>query len=65
MAAISRFQDIEAWKTARRKYITEEQFKETCAAAETCARQIANFIKCLEANPRPHRISDDSAEYEA
>lgn len=47
------------------KYITEEQFKETHATAETCARQIANFIKHLEANPRPRRISDDSADYEA
>ena len=136
MAAISRFEDIEAWKTARRltnsiydhtnqarfnkdfglrdqirrasvsvmsniaegfesrtdvqfinylgmarasagevraqlyvaldqKYITEDQFKETYATAETCARQIANFIKYLEANPRPRRVSDDSAEYEA
>ncbi|MFZ5857145.1 MAG: four helix bundle protein [Chloroflexota bacterium] len=26
------------------KYITEEQFKDTYATAETCARQIANFI---------------------
>lgn len=134
MAAISRFEDIEAWKTARRlansiyahsnlagfnkdfglrdqirrasisvmsniaegfesrtdvqfinflgmarasagevraqlyvaldqKYITEEQFKDTYATAETCARQIANFIKYLESNPRPRRISDDSADY--
>jgi len=47
------------------KYITEEQFKETYAIAETCARQIANFIKYLESNPRPRRVSDDSAEYEA
>lgn len=47
------------------KYVTEEQFKETYATAETCARQIANFIKYLEANPRPRRVSDDSAEYEA
>ena len=47
------------------KYITEEQFKETYAMAETCARQIANFIKYLEGNPRPRRVSDDSADYEA
>jgi four helix bundle protein len=47
------------------KYIAEEQFKETYATAETCARQIANFIKYLEANPRPRRVSDDSASYEA
>lgn len=47
------------------KYISAEQFQETYASAETCARQIANFIKYLEANPRPRRVSDDSAEYEA
>ena len=46
------------------KYITEEQFKETYAMAQTCARQISNFIKYLEANPRPRRISDETSEYE-
>lgn len=47
------------------KYISEEQFKETFAVAQTCARQISNFMKYLEANPRPRRISDDSTGYEA
>jgi four helix bundle protein len=47
------------------KYISEEQFKETFALAQTCARQISNFVKYLEANPRSRRVSDDSAEYEA
>lgn len=47
------------------KYITEEQFSDTSAVAETCARQIAKFIKYLESNPRPRRVSDDSADYEA
>ena len=47
------------------KYITEEQFKETYAMAQTCARQISNFMKYLESNPRPRRISDDTFEYEA
>jgi four helix bundle protein len=47
------------------KYISEEQFKETFAMAQTCARQISNFMKYLESNPRPRRISDDSADYEA
>lgn len=96
MTAITRFEDIESWKTARQltnsvyvhtnltgfnrdfglrdqirrgsvsvmSNITEEQFKDTYAMAETCARQIAKFIKYLEANPRPRRISDDSADYE-
>lgn len=45
------------------KYITEKQFKDSYALAETCARQIASFIKYLEANPRQRRISDDEAEY--
>ena len=44
------------------KYITEEQFKETFAMAQACARQISNFMKYLETNPRPRRISDDSAD---
>ena len=47
------------------KYITEEQFKETLAIAQTCARQIASFMKYLESNSRPRRISDDLADYEA
>jgi four helix bundle protein len=47
------------------KYITEEQFKETFSMAEACARQIAKFIKYLEASPRPRRISEDSTNYEA
>jgi four helix bundle protein len=46
-------------------YITEEQFKETFAMAETCSRQIAKFIKYLEANPRPRRVSDESIDYKA
>jgi len=46
-------------------YITEGQFKETFAMAETCSRQIAKFIKYLETNPRPRRVSDDSADYGA
>lgn len=46
------------------KYISEEQFKETYATAQTCARQIANFMKYLESNPRQRRISDDEPEYE-
>ena len=47
------------------KYITEEQFSETFSLAQTCARQIANFMKYLESNSRPRRISDDAYEYEA
>ncbi len=47
------------------KYITEEQFKETFVIAQTCSRQIANFIKYLESNPRQRRISDETSEYEA
>ena len=44
------------------KYITEEQFNETFAVAQTCARQIANFMKYLESNPRPRRVSDETSE---
>lgn len=46
-------------------YVTEEQFKEAYASAETCVRQIAKFIAYLEANPRKRRVSDDSTDYEA
>jgi four helix bundle protein len=47
------------------KYITEEQFNETFSLAQTCARQIASFIKYLESNPRPRRVSDETFEYNA
>ncbi len=46
------------------KYIVEEQFKETFEMAQTCSRQIANFMKYLEANPRPRRVADDVSEYQ-
>ncbi len=46
-------------------YITEEQFKETFALAQTCSRQTANFIKYLEANSRQRRVSEDEPDYEA
>jgi four helix bundle protein len=46
------------------KYITEEQFKEAFDLCQICARQIAGFIKYLEANPRQRRVSDDGVEYE-
>src|SRR3972149_10298115 len=46
------------------KYITKEKFHETFEMAQTCARQIANFMKYLESNSRPRRISDDTFEYE-
>lgn len=47
------------------KYISQEQFDNAFQLAQTCSRQITNFIKYLESNPRPKRISDDSAEYNA
>lgn len=47
------------------KYITEEQFNETFALAQTCGRQFSNFVKYLESNPRPRRISDETSEYKA
>ncbi len=46
-------------------YLTEEQFKETYALAEKCARQLARFIAYIEANPRQRRVSDESGEYDA
>ena len=44
-------------------YITEKQFNEAFSLAQTCSRQIANFIKYLEAHPRQRRVSDDETEY--
>jgi four helix bundle protein len=46
------------------KYVAEEQFKESYALAEKCARQIAKFIAYLEFNPRQRRVSDDDPNYE-
>ena len=45
-------------------YISDEKFKETYALADKCARQIARFISYLEANPRPRRVSEESANYD-
>lgn len=47
------------------KYISQEQFDTAFQLAQTCSRQITNFIKYLESNPRPKRISDYSADYVA
>ena len=47
------------------KYISTEQFDRSFQMTQTCSRQITNFIKYLEANPRPHRIADEPAEYDA
>ena len=44
-------------------YITEKQFNEAFSLAQTCSRQLANFIKYLEAHPRQRRVSDDETEY--
>ena len=44
-------------------YLTEEQFKDTYALAEKCARQIARFISYLETNPHPRRVSEEPTEY--
>jgi four helix bundle protein len=46
------------------KYILQEQFNNAFQLAQTCSRQITNFIKYLDTNPRPKRISDDSADYD-
>jgi four helix bundle protein len=46
------------------KYISTEQFQDAYEFADKTSRQIANFIKYLEANPRPRRIGEAGAEYE-
>lgn len=45
-------------------YISDEKFKDTYDLAEKCARQLARFISYLEANPRPRRVSEESANYD-
>jgi len=45
------------------KYISSEQFQSAYELADKTSRQIANFIKYLEANPRPRRVGEESAEY--
>lgn len=45
------------------KYISTEQFQEAFELADKASRQTANFIKYLESNPRPRRVSEEPAEY--
>lgn len=47
------------------KYISKEQFDQSFQMTQTRSRQIANFIKYLETNPRPRRIADESSKYDA
>jgi four helix bundle protein len=46
------------------KYISSDQFKAAYELADKASRQIANFIKYLETNPRPRRVGKEDAEYE-
>jgi four helix bundle protein len=46
------------------KYISSEQFQEAYELADKTSRQTANFIKYLEANPRPRRVGEGGAEYD-
>ena len=46
------------------KYISSEQFQNAYELADKTSRQTANFIKYLEANPRPRRVGEERAEYE-
>jgi four helix bundle protein len=46
------------------KYISSDQFKEAYELADKTSRQLSNFIKYLEANPRPRRIGEGLANYD-
>ena len=46
------------------KYISPVQFQEAHELADKTSRQIANFIKYLEANPRSRRIGEEQADYQ-
>jgi len=45
-------------------YLAEEQFTNLFRMAEKASRQISRFISFPEAYPQPHRLREDSAEYE-
>jgi four helix bundle protein len=56
---------VQLYVALDQQYITEEQFKDAFALAETCARQISRFISYLQTSPRKQRISDNDSDYEA
>ena len=45
-------------------YIDQSQYTALYELADKCSRQIANFIKYLEANPEIRQVREDSIEYE-
>ncbi len=69
MATITRFEEIDAWKTARElaldlSYINQEQFKQGFDLADKASRQIYNFMSYLEAHPQSRRAREEGSEYE-
>ena len=44
-------------------YLTESQFKELYALAESCSRQLRAFMTYLECESKGHRLRDTNAEY--
>jgi four helix bundle protein len=47
------------------KYISQEQFAQVYELADKSSRQITRFMNYLETNPRQHRSSEDSVDYNA
>jgi len=71
MAGITRFEEIEAWKSARQLtiviYKLSEQgvFAKDYEFTDKTSRQITRFINYLEAHSRSHRFGEDAADYNA
>jgi hypothetical protein len=67
MATISRFEEIEAWQTAReltRQIYTltgSGQFARDFGLSDKCSRQISRFMQYLASQPKT--IREDAADY--
>ena len=47
-----------------RNYLSQDQFNEVIAQAETCSKQLARFMQYLESKPNARRIRDEGAAYD-
>ena len=47
-----------------RKYVAKDEFQTTIDLVNNCGSQLTGFIQYLQANSKPHRISEGSNPYE-